>query len=161
VTPGLGNNPLVIAIPRAEGPVVLDMAMSQFSYGTMTQYAKRGAQLPVPGGYDKAGKLTTDPGAIDASQRPLPIGFWKGSGLAMTLDLVAAMLSGDAASPEELTAIADGILGDLQTQTPVDADKPARYPGEQTLHLRRENLELGVPVDSDVWEQLWDELKDG
>ena len=40
VTPGLGNNPLVLAIPRADGPVVLDMAMSQFSYGTMTALCK-------------------------------------------------------------------------------------------------------------------------
>ena len=42
----IGNNPLVIAVPRAKGPVVLDMAMSQFSYGTLESYRKRGEQLP-------------------------------------------------------------------------------------------------------------------
>ena len=38
VEPVIGNNPLVIAVPRAGGPVVLDMAMSQFSYGTLDSY---------------------------------------------------------------------------------------------------------------------------
>src|SRR6201990_3477374 len=41
-TPSLANNPLVIAVPRPDGaPVVLDMAMSQFSYGALASYAKR------------------------------------------------------------------------------------------------------------------------
>ena len=179
--PVLGNNPLVLAIPRADGPIVLDMAMSQFSYGAIDGYAKRGQQLPVPGGYDLQGNLTLDPVAINASQRALPIGFWKGSGLSMSLDLMAAMLSGglgtnripadplleegisqvfiaidpsSIASPEELTRIAQGVIDNLRAATPVDPAKPARYPGEQTLHLREENLRLGVPVDPDIWTQV-------
>ena len=35
-------------------------------------------------------ELTRDPAAIEATRRPLPIGFWKGSGLAILLDVVAA-----------------------------------------------------------------------
>ncbi len=58
----IGNNPLVIAVPRSSGPVVLDMAMSQFSYGTLESYRKRGEQLPVDGGFDAEGNLTRDPG---------------------------------------------------------------------------------------------------
>ena len=54
--PVLGNNPLVFAVPRAKGHVVLDMAMSQFSYGTLESYRKRGEQLPVDGGFDAGGK---------------------------------------------------------------------------------------------------------
>ena len=74
----LGNNPLVVAVPRARGEhVVLDMAMSQFSYGALESYRARGEQLPVPGGYDGRGRLTRDPAAIEHSGRPLPIGFWK------------------------------------------------------------------------------------
>src|SRR5258708_24594865 len=48
-TPRIGNNPLVIAVPRASGHVVLDMAMSQFSYGALAGYRARGERLPVPG----------------------------------------------------------------------------------------------------------------
>jgi 3-dehydro-L-gulonate 2-dehydrogenase len=97
-TPTLGNNPLVIAIPRAGGHVVLDMAMSQFFYGTLAAYSKRGVPLPVDGGFDTVGNLTRDAAAIELSQRALAIGYWKGSGLSLVLDMLAAMLSGGLAT---------------------------------------------------------------
>ncbi len=92
--PSLGNNPLVMAIPDREGHLVLDMAMSQFSYGKLEWHLKKGLRLPEPGGFDREGKLTSDPGEILETGRILPTGFWKGSGLSMILDLAAAMLSG-------------------------------------------------------------------
>ena len=46
----VGNNPVIIAVPRPEGHVVLDMAMSQFSYGALAQYRRRGESLPVDRG---------------------------------------------------------------------------------------------------------------
>jgi len=76
--PCIGNNPLVIAVPREGGHVVLDMALSQFSYGALESYRTRGEMLPVDGGFDAEGNLTRDPAAIEQSQRPLPIGYWKG-----------------------------------------------------------------------------------
>jgi 3-dehydro-L-gulonate 2-dehydrogenase len=181
-TPSIGNNPLILAIPRANGQhVVLDMATSQFSYGALSSYARRGQPLPVPGGYDAAGNLTQDAAAIEASQRALPIGYWKGSGLALVLDMIGAMLSGglathqlgleplreagqsqiflaidpsNIATTEELTRIADGIIDHLHQATPIDPKDPIRYPGEQTLHLREENMRLGVPVDPEIWKQI-------
>ncbi|MBS1823236.1 MAG: 3-dehydro-L-gulonate 2-dehydrogenase [Acidobacteria bacterium] len=180
-TPAIGNNPLVLAVPRAEGNIVLDMAMSQFSYGTLASYSKRDKPLPVPGGYDVEGKLTDDAAAIEGSQRALPIGYWKGSGLAVVLDAIAAMLSGGTATHQfdkdpqreagqsqiflvidpahlaaasELNHIADGIVDSLRQATPIDPAKPVRYPGEQTLQLREENMRLGVPVDEDVWREV-------
>jgi 3-dehydro-L-gulonate 2-dehydrogenase len=181
-TPALGNNPLVLAVPRPAGAhVVLDMAMSQFSYGALSSYAARGQQLPVPGGYDLAGNLTTDPAAIEASKRALAVGYWKGSGLSLLLDMFAATLSGGRATHEiplkptresgvsqiflaidpvtfadraDLDRTATAILESLRLATPLDPARPARYPGEQTLHLRQENLRLGVPVTPAVWQQL-------
>jgi 3-dehydro-L-gulonate 2-dehydrogenase len=180
-TPTVGNNPIVIAIPRPNGPIVLDMAMSQFSYGTLAAYGRQNQPLPVDGGFDTTGNLTRDAAAIEASQRALPIGYWKGSGLAIVLDMVAAMLSGglathqistdparesglsqiflaidpnNHASAEELTRIADNVIDNLRQATPADPTKPIRYPGEQTLHLREENLRLGVPVDPEIWQHL-------
>jgi 3-dehydro-L-gulonate 2-dehydrogenase len=58
----------------------------------------RGERLPVDGGFDQAGQLTRDPGAIEASNRPLPIGYWKGSGLSVMLDMLGALLSGGLAT---------------------------------------------------------------
>jgi len=182
ISPTLGNNPLVMAIPRPDGAhVVLDMAVSQFSYGTISAYAERGEQLPVPGGYDASGNLTNDAAAIEATQRALPIGYWKGSGLSLALDMLAAMLSGGLATHQlprdparesglsqiflaidpssfaaraELDRIANGILDSLRAALPIDPARPVRYPGQQTLHLREENLRLGVPVDPALWERL-------
>jgi len=180
-TPTLGNTPLVIAAPHPGAPIVLDMATSQFSYGTIAAYAKRGQPLPVDGGFDAAGTLTKDAAAIEASQRALPIGYWKGSGLSLLLDMLAAMLSGglaahqiprdplresgisqiflaidpsSLASQQELTRIVEGILNSLREATPVNPQKPIRYPGEQTLQLREENLRLGVPVDPEIWQRI-------
>ena len=73
--PRVGNNPLVIAVPRPNGHVVVDMALSQFSYGALALYRSRGETLPVPGRFDTGDQLTRDPAAIEASKRPLPIGF--------------------------------------------------------------------------------------
>jgi 3-dehydro-L-gulonate 2-dehydrogenase len=179
--PVVGNNPLVLAVPRPPAHVVLDMAMSQFSYGQLANYARRNEPLPIEGGYDASGHLTRDAAAIEASQRPLPIGYWKGSGLSMVLDMIGAMLSGGRATYQinpvpalessitqvflaidpsniahatELTHIADGILADLHAAPRAEAAKPIRYPGEQTLQLREENMRLGVPVDPNLWDQL-------
>lgn len=96
----LGNNPMIIAVPRQGGHLVLDMAMSQFSYGALAGYRERGEMLPVDGGFDSSGKLTRDPRAIEESHRALPIGYWKGSGLSLLLDAVAATLSGGLAAFE-------------------------------------------------------------
>ena len=58
------------------------------------------------------------------------------------------------ASPQDLAQTAEGILASLREATPADPVKPVRYPGEQTLHLREENLRLGIPVDPEIWLQL-------
>lgn len=176
----IGNNPLVLAVPRAGGHVVLDAAMSQFSYGALRSYRVRGERLPVPGGYDAEGRLTDDPGAIEASGRPLPIGYWKGSGLALLLDLVAALLTGGRATHEVdadplqetglsqvFVAFDPGPLEGGLRQRLVDdviafvhAAEPDRpggrvvYPGERTLRTRQENLARGIPVDPAVWAQV-------
>lgn len=178
--PRLGNNPLVIAVPRTEGHVVLDMAMSQFSYGTLESYRMRGEQLPVPGGFDLNGELTRDPGAIETSGRPLPIGYWKGSGLAMMLDMLAALLSGGNAThqiaPDSLketrlsqvflafdpslidqashnAQVVNQIIQFVQGAQDSSAEK-VRYPGQRTLEIRKRNLAKGVPVEPQVWQRI-------
>ncbi len=183
--PSIGNNPLIIAVPRASGPLVLDMAISQFSYGALENHRLRNEQLPVPGGFDAEGNLTRDPAAIETSQRPLPIGYWKGSGLGILLDAVAAMTalgnathqiprnpaleSGlsqlflainpaalaednqDQLSPDQ---IANAIVASVHAAQPADPARPVRYPGEQTLRIREENLHLGIPIDDSLWQQI-------
>jgi 3-dehydro-L-gulonate 2-dehydrogenase len=178
--PRLGNNPLVVGVPRSGGPVVLDMAMSQFSYGVLASYRRRGELLPVEGGYGADGRLTRDPAAIEASKRALPIGYWKGSGLSLVLDMMAAMLSGGHATHQlssdtlresgvsqvflainlptvDEEGFADRISQDIVESLQSASDSAGghvRYPGEQTLNTRRENLEKGIPVEPSIWQQV-------
>lgn len=93
----LGNNPLVMALPYQNEAIVLDMAMSQYSFGAMEQAVATQQQLSVPGGYDANSNFTTDPAAVLQSKRPLPIGYWKGAGLSLLLELLAVVLSGGLA----------------------------------------------------------------
>jgi 3-dehydro-L-gulonate 2-dehydrogenase len=177
----LGNNPLIVAIPRRDAPVVLDVAMSQFSYGKLERLQLRGESLPFPGGYDASGSLTTDPGAILGSERPLPIGYWKGAGLALVMDLLAALLSGglttreigiqggdeyalsqvylaiDVARPggaAAAEAVITSVVDDLHASKPVDGASAVRYPGEGVLRTREENDRLGIPVDDPIWNAI-------
>ena len=92
--PRLGNNPFVLAIPHKKGHIVLDMAMSQFSYGKLEWHQRKGTDLPQSGGYNLEQELTKNPGEILDSEQILPTGMWKGSALALVLDMAAAMLSG-------------------------------------------------------------------
>lgn len=173
--PLVGNNPLVIAVPRPSGHVVLDMAMSQFSYGALEGYARRGERLPVVGGFDSAGELTDDASAILASSRPLPTGFWKGSGLALLLDILAATFAdGNATSdigpdPElegglsqvflaidpdfggggDPGGMAERIVAQLHGLEP-----GIRYPGQRVLEERARSLAEGVAVDATIWRSV-------
>lgn len=170
----LGNNPLVIAVPHENEAIVLDMAMSQFSYGAMEMYELKNEKLPVNGGYDTNGELSNDPKEIKKSQRTLPIGYWKGSGLSLVLDILAATLS-NGLSVSEISkqesernlsqvfiaikadfspSILKNILDDFHSSTPEIPGKKVRYPGENVLKTRAKNLLEGVPVSSTIWDEI-------
>lgn len=181
VDPKLGNNPIVMAIPRAKGHVVVDLAMTQFAFGKLEIAKLNHAQLPIPGGFDESGTLTTDPAAIQKSKRPLPIGYWKGSALSLALDMIAAatalgrttaMVAADSSTEHGITqmfiainfraavdpARADEILDtaveSLLSSTPVDPDSPVRYPGQNTAMIREKNRAEGVPIHEETWEKI-------
>ena len=157
----LGNNPLVIAIPRPPAHVVLDMALSQFSYGTLARYREAGEPLPVVGGWTAGGEPTTDPREV---ARMLPIGHWKGAGLALVLDMMAAALSGGRATyeikadPEQETGHSQVFLalqaGRAQVVADILAFTDTHYPGAGVWQHRQTSLRDGVPVDRAVWIDL-------
>ena len=181
---GVGNNPFCMAVPREDGPIVLDMAMSQYAYGKLGVYRLAGKQLPYPGGFDKDGNLTTDPAAIDESRRILPIGYWKGSGMAIVLDLAAALLANGACGIDMdastkgscggccqvYIAIDPYLFGDkeeLQSMlnrrvAAADATHPDREggrvlcPGERTVETRARSMKEGIQVDEAIWKQITD-----
>ena len=177
----IGNNPLIMAVPRSNGEhAMIDCAVSQFSYGKIEDCRLKGLKLPVPGGYDTKGELTTDPSEIEKTWRVLPMGYWKGSGLSIVLDLIATVLTdgnsvskigtfGDeigltqimiAVDPtkfntvEQTDAIVDEILADVKSSEPIKEDGEVLYPGELELKNIKENKEQGIPVVEEVWESV-------
>ncbi|WPQ60249.1 3-dehydro-L-gulonate 2-dehydrogenase [Chitinophaga sancti] len=169
--PRLGNNPLVIAVPRPEHPIVLDMAMSQYSYGKMQEYELKHKELPFEGGYDSNGALTKDPAEIRKTKRALPIGLWKGSGLALMLDVLLGALTGGR-SVEQITASGkefgvsqcfiaihkpdfhESLIAGILEYTKSENPDQISFPGENTYKTRMENLQEGIPVNEEMWKQV-------
>ena len=178
--PRLGNNPIVFAIPNGDDPVLLDIAMSMFAYGKLESYARQGRDLPMDGGFDREQKPTRDAKVILETGQALPFGYWKGSGLALALDLVAAAMSGGMTTREvgtmsretgvsqvfmaiDLKRLPNGdafaaqvteTLKDLQTSTPREGNRPPTYPGQNMMRTRRENLQKGIPVEEEIWNAI-------
>jgi 3-dehydro-L-gulonate 2-dehydrogenase len=175
----LGNNPLVIAVPYLDQAIVLDMAMSQYSFGAMELAAMKDEKLVVEGGYDTDGKLTKDPKAIMDSGRLIPMGYWKGAGLALMLDILSTLLTGGKATYEVnnqdgeyglsqvfmaidnsrlenfqgMQAVIGKIIQDYKHSIPIK-DETIVYPGERVLSTRQHNLLNGIPVLKQVWEKV-------
>jgi len=176
----LGNNPFVLAVPYGSEAIVLDMAMSQFSYGIMEKYKMKNENLPFEGGFNSKGELTKDPSEILESMRPLPIGYWKGAGMALLLDIFATILSGGLPTyqlgkhkdeyglsqvfisidisklknfPSIQSAI-DSIIQDYLTSIPENDTSQILYPGQRVLRTREENKQLGIPVMKSVWDEI-------
>lgn len=176
----LGNNPMVVAVPYKDSPVIVDVAMSMFSYGKLEKYKREGVMCPVDGGIDKDGNITRDPAKILETHQVLPIGYWKGSGLSLTLDLIAATLSGGTTTrgvgelPYEtslsqfflaidLSKLPDraererqiGLtLADMQESIPTTEGRKVHYPGQGMKAKHEESMREGVVVDDGIWQSV-------
>lgn len=178
----IGNNPFVMAVPRQGGHLVLDMAMSQYSYGKLQVTRMKNQGLPYPGGFDQEGNLTDIPGEIEQTRRILPMGYWKGSGFAILLDVISALLSGGLTtaaidqhgkgscgsccqvfiaidplkinSREFIDHALEQTIAQIKGSAPANDGGEIFYPGEQSLKTRSENMELGIPVDDGVWARV-------
>jgi 3-dehydro-L-gulonate 2-dehydrogenase len=180
----IGNNPFVMAVPRKKGNIVLDMAMSQYSYGKLQATRLKGRQMPFPAGFDSEGNLTTEPGPIEASMRILPTGYWKGSGFAILLDTLAAVLSEGVAThdidkiqqgsctgcsqvffvidPRKIAGetftdqVADGVVNYVNSSVLSEDSKEVLYPGQSAVRTRIYQREHGIEVDDGVWAEVCD-----
>ena len=95
-----GTNPLSFAWPRpGHNPVVYDMATASMAMGDVQIAARDGREVPLGTGLDANGQPTTDPAAI-AKGVLLPFGGYKGSAIAMMVELLAAGMTGEQFSFE-------------------------------------------------------------
>ena len=103
----LSTNPIAAAIPAGdEPPVVLDMATTVAAYGKVKAKAARGESMPEGWMIDRDGRPLTDPKRA-AEGFLLPIGGYKGYGLALVVGLIAGTLNGAAMGKDVIDFNAD------------------------------------------------------
>jgi LDH2 family malate/lactate/ureidoglycolate dehydrogenase len=180
----LGTNPLGIGVPSGKGPLVLDMATTVVSYGTVKKYALEGRTMPEGWFvHAKSGAPLTDP-KRSAEGVLLPIGGYKGAGLAIMLGLLAGTLNGAAFGKDVIDFNADDTSEtntghficaiDIKRFIPLDAftgevDRhmndfhasqrlpgfdAIRLPGERRRQCRAERLRDGIPLPDALVAQL-------
>jgi L-2-hydroxycarboxylate dehydrogenase (NAD+) len=180
----LGTNPLGIAVPSSDGPVVLDMATTVVSYGTIKKYALAGREMPEGWLVDtQTGGPLTDP-KRSTEGLLLPIGGYKGSGLAIMLGLLAGVLNGAAfgrdvidfnynqkdavntgqfvvaidikrfVPPATFVSETDRHLADLRASKRLPGVDEIRLPGDRRRACRVERLRNGVPLPAALLGQL-------
>ena len=95
-----GTNPISFAWPRpGHSPVVYDMATAAMAMGDVQIAARDGRQVPPGTGLDADGNPSINPAAI-AKGVLLPFGGYKGSAIALMVELLAAGLTGEQFSYE-------------------------------------------------------------
>lgn len=181
----LGTNPFAIAIPMGEAdPVVFDMATTVVSYGTVEGHALLGQPMPEGWMIDaKTGEPLTDPSRSNDGIL-LPIGGYKGSGLALMLGLLAGPLNRAAFGKEVVDFNADDRtvtetghvlialdvarfldpaafqaevarhLDDLRASARLPGVERIRLPGEMRAARRRDRATNGVPLPLQLMTQL-------
>jgi len=180
----LGTNPLAIAVPSGRGALVLDMATSIVAYGTVKKYALRGLAMP-PGWFvnPQTGASITDPNKSGEGLL-LPMGEYKGSGLALMIGLIGGVLNGAAfgrdvvdfnaddssetntghfmvaldvarfAPIAAFTAEVDRHIRGLRQSKRLPGVDAIRLPGDRRAQCRDERLRQGVPVAPALLAQL-------
>jgi ureidoglycolate dehydrogenase (NAD+) len=182
----LGNNPLGICVPNpdpAGDPIMLDMAMSVVARAKIRQALAHGEAIPPTWATDRDGRPTTDPRAA-LEGFLLPVGGYKGYGLALMVDLFAGLLSGAAYlthvrswvdnpdQPQNLghffLLIDTKVLGPtgwlaerladfcgiLHSTPPADPEAPVLLPGENELNNLARQRKQGITLESAVLAKL-------
>jgi L-2-hydroxycarboxylate dehydrogenase (NAD+) len=180
----LGTNPLAIGVPSGAGPLLLDMATSIVAYGTVKKYALRGETMPEGWFVNAAtGAPITDPNRSHEGLL-LPMGEYKGSGLALMLGLLGGVLNGAAFGRDVVDFNADDasetntghfmVAIDVARFIPLDAFKAEvdrhvsdfrassrlpgvdaiRLPGDRRAECRAERERAGVPIAPALMAQL-------
>ncbi len=172
----LSTNPIACAIPTAkEPPVVLDMATTVAAYGKVKAKAQRGEMMPEGWMVDRTGQPLTDPKRADEGFL-LPIGGYKGYGLALIIGLLAGTLNGAAMGKDvidfnsdfksvgdtgqailaidpaafgdidEFKAAVDTVVRDLRASERMPGIERVWLPGEQSHEKRAAFRQAGMPL---------------
>jgi len=180
----LSTNPIAIAVPAGDGPtVLLDIATTVAAYGKVKVAAQKGESIPDDWMIDRQGKPITDP-KKSAEGSLLPIGGYKGYGLAVMIGLLAGALNNAAVgkgtidfnahhdlvtntgqtiiavdpsafgNTDEFINRVIALVNDLKNSSTLPGVKEIRVPGEGAAKTMAERFEKGIPISPDLLEAL-------
>lgn len=182
-----GTNPIAFAAPGAAGPpFLLDMATSTVALGRLMSAAWRGEPVPTGWALDDAGRPTTDPQVGYRARRATPLGALpelsshKGSGLAMMVEILSALLPGATPAIDDGGGRARGDVGHfmlaldptlfrddggfggaldalcarVRATAPVQAERPVRVAGDPERDALARSLTRGVALPATLAEAL-------
>jgi len=172
----LSTNPIAVALPAGEdAPIVLDMATTVAAYGKVKTKAQRGETMPEGWMIDRQGQPLTDPRRSNEGFL-LPIGGYKGYGLALVFGLLAGTLNGAAMGRDvvdfnaddttptntghvivainieafqpvaEFKKSVDALIRDIRGSKRLPGVDRIRLPGEGSYAAREDRLENGIPL---------------
>ena len=180
----LSTNPIAISVPAGNEPIVLlDIATTVAAYGKVKVAAQKGESIPNDWMIDKQGKPITDP-KRSAEGSLLPIGGYKGYGLAVMIGLLAGALNNAAVGKgtidfnahhdlvtntgQTIIAVDPSAFGDkdafiarvielvndLKSSSTLPGVKEIRVPGEGAAKKMAERRKLGIPVSPELLDAL-------
>ena len=180
----LSTNPIAIAVPAGDRPtVLLDIATTVAAYGKVKVAAQKGEPIPDDWMIDRQGRPITDP-KKSAEGSLLPIGGYKGYGLAVMIGLLAGALNNAAVgkgtidfnahhdlvtntgqtiiavdpsafgNTEEFINRVIALVNDLKNSSTLPGVKEIRVPGEGAAKTMAERSERGIPVSPELLEAL-------
>lgn len=170
----MGTNPLAIAFPAEDDPVIIDIGTSSTSWGDVLLAREKGEPLPAGVAVDARGRPTADPAAA-LEGAFLAWGGHRGSGLALAIQLLgvlagSAPVIGDASNfglfflvidPEMLIpgaqfkARASELRRAVAASRPMEGRSGVRVPGDGSLRRRKEALAAGiVTLDERVYQRI-------
>jgi len=172
----LSTNPIAVAVPAGEEPpIVLDMATTVAAYGKVKTKAQRGEMMPEGWMMDRQGRPLTDPRRANDGFL-LPIGGYKGYGLALIFGLLAGTLNGAAMGKDvvdfnaddttptntghvivainveafqpiaEFKRSVDTLIRDLRASKRLPGVDRIRLPGEGSRAARADRARNGIPL---------------
>lgn len=178
--PRLGTNPICMALP---GPWLLDMATTTVAMGKIYK-ARFNGEPTIPSGWalDRSGVPTTDTEAAYLGM-PMPLGGYKGSGLAMMVEILCSVLSGGAMREhvasiraagtklrvshaflaidiarfmpvEEFRGRMEHLVRHIKAATPAPGYCEVLVAGDPEWRMEAERRRNGIPVGQGTWNEL-------
>jgi len=180
----LSTNPIAIAVPAGDHPtVLLDIATTVVAYGKVKLAAQRGQMIPEGWMIDKTGNPVTDPSKAPEGSL-LPIGGYKGYGLALMISLLAGTLNNAAVGMETIdfnthhdlitntgqaiialdpAAFGDKelfinrvirVVNDIKNSSKLPDVSEIHIPGEGAEKLAAERNLIGIPISFELLQAL-------